>query len=174
MRGKTRRCLTVFLALTIMAPIAEAQVSYKFVRQWGSHGTGPEQFGYPAGLAINRHNLLYVVDHDNNRVQRFRLDGTFVSMLGTGGSANGGFDGPSAVAIDTTGAAVVDGKAMSWADTAIRDAAIRQLVNTNLTDKVLNRTEMIAIFKQAGKDGKVSDVEFADLTALANKADLYG
>ncbi|HMH64292.1 MAG TPA: hypothetical protein VK515_01820, partial [Rhizomicrobium sp.] len=41
----------------------------KFVKQWGSPGAGPGQFGMPHCLAMDTAGRLYVGDRDNNRIQ---------------------------------------------------------------------------------------------------------
>ncbi|CAF3385328.1 unnamed protein product [Rotaria socialis] len=37
-------------------------------------GKGANQFDVPVGLSLDRHGNLYVVDHDNARVQRFSIE----------------------------------------------------------------------------------------------------
>ncbi|CAF3425343.1 unnamed protein product [Rotaria socialis] len=37
-------------------------------------GKGVNQFNVPVGLSFDRHGNLYVVDHDNHRVQRFSIE----------------------------------------------------------------------------------------------------
>ncbi len=64
-----------------------------YKRHWGAYGnkpddnaskarilTGPgaQQFNTPHGITISNDGLVYVADRANNRVQAFRLDGTFV------------------------------------------------------------------------------------------------
>jgi hypothetical protein len=36
-------------------------------------GGQPNQFNYPSDLSFDRQNNLYVVDNDNNRVQKFNI-----------------------------------------------------------------------------------------------------
>ncbi|CAF3786614.1 unnamed protein product, partial [Rotaria socialis] len=38
------------------------------------YGAGANQFYFPYGLSFDRHGNLYVVDHDNARVQRFSIE----------------------------------------------------------------------------------------------------
>lgn len=64
-----------------------------YKRHWGAYGnrpddhvpnarllTGPgvQQFNTVHGIAISNDSLVYVADRANNRIQAFRLDGTFV------------------------------------------------------------------------------------------------
>ena len=53
-----------------------------FMRQWGSLGTAQGQFVAPYGLALSAKGEVFVSDTSatGNRVQVFRLDGTFVSQ----------------------------------------------------------------------------------------------
>lgn len=44
-----------------------------FIRLWGTFGTGPENFGLPNGLAIDKEGHLWVADAGNGRVMRFSL-----------------------------------------------------------------------------------------------------
>jgi DNA-binding beta-propeller fold protein YncE len=65
----------------------------RYKRHWGAYGNkpddaaprtrlltgpGPQQFNTPHGIAISRDGTVYVADRANNRVQAFRLDGTFI------------------------------------------------------------------------------------------------
>src|SRR4029077_1915559 len=94
--------LIVLTTIAISAPNLHAE-TYKFVRQWGTHGSGPGQLDTPTALAVDRHGHIYVTERGNNRVQRFRLDGTFVSKWGASGSGPGPFGGPEGIAVDTSG-----------------------------------------------------------------------
>jgi 6-phosphogluconolactonase (cycloisomerase 2 family) len=64
-----------------------------YKRHWGAYGNkpddkasnarqatgpGPQQFNTPHGIAISNDGVVYVSDRANNRVQSFRLDGTFL------------------------------------------------------------------------------------------------
>lgn len=46
---------------------------------------------------------IYVVDRDNNRIQKFDLDGNYVSQFGSAGSGNGQFNNPVRVHADSSG-----------------------------------------------------------------------
>ena len=65
----------------------------KFIKQWGSSGTGPGEFGMPHCLAMDSKGNLYVGDRDNNRIQIFTQDGKFLGQLTQ-------FGRPSGIAID--------------------------------------------------------------------------
>ena len=64
-----------------------------YKRHWGAYGnkpddtapntrllTGPgvQQFNTPHGVAVSHDDIVYVADRANNRIQAFRVDGTFV------------------------------------------------------------------------------------------------
>jgi hypothetical protein len=65
----------------------------KFIKQWGSSGTGPGQFGIPHCLAMDSAGRLYVGDRDSNRIQVFTQDGTFKGQFTQ-------FSRPSGIVID--------------------------------------------------------------------------
>ena len=50
----------------------------KFIKQWGSHGSGPGQFEMPHALAFDSKGRLFVADRGNNRIQIFDQDGKFL------------------------------------------------------------------------------------------------
>lgn len=52
-----------------------------FLKSWGGKGTGPGQFQVAHGIAIDAKGLLWVADRENQRLQIFRQDGTFVREL---------------------------------------------------------------------------------------------
>jgi NHL repeat len=65
----------------------------KFIKQWGSSGPGPGQFGMPHCLAMDSKGNLYVGDRDNNRIQVFTLNGKLLGQLTQ-------FGRPSGIVID--------------------------------------------------------------------------
>lgn len=65
----------------------------KWLREFGSVGTGPGQFQRPSGMAW-RDGILYVADAVNNRVHLFKDSGEVVGILGAGA------DGKSAPGLD--------------------------------------------------------------------------
>ena len=65
----------------------------KYKRHWGAYGNRPDdkapkarqtsgpgslQFNTPHGIAVSNDGIVYVSDRANNRVQTFKLDGTFI------------------------------------------------------------------------------------------------
>jgi sugar lactone lactonase YvrE len=65
----------------------------KFIKQWGSHGSGPGQFEAPHTLAMDSQGRLFVGDRGNNRVQIFDQDGKWLATWSQ-------FSRPSGVFID--------------------------------------------------------------------------
>lgn len=78
----------------------------RFVRSWGSRGSGPGQFEFwpstPDGgpnagfIAVDSHDFVYVSDAYNFRVQKFDPNGNFVMQFGEFGFENGQIDPPCA------------------------------------------------------------------------------
>ena len=50
----------------------------KFIKSWGGKGSGPGQFQVAHGVAIDPKGLLWVADRENQRIQVFDQNGTFV------------------------------------------------------------------------------------------------
>jgi DNA-binding beta-propeller fold protein YncE len=55
---------------------------------------------WPAGIALDSQENVYVTDEWLNRVSIFDKDGNFLRLWGTAGSGDGEFNGPSGIAID--------------------------------------------------------------------------
>jgi len=58
----------------------------KYLLQWGKRGKGPGEFGLPHNLVIDAQGRVYVTDRDNQRIEVFDGNGTFLTeWTGTGG-----------------------------------------------------------------------------------------
>ena len=72
---------------------------------WENDG-GTNRLGRPNQMAVDSQNNVYVVDGNNNRIQKFDPNGTFVLMWGSYGTGEGQFafrngaSHPSAIAVD--------------------------------------------------------------------------
>ncbi|OQV13536.1 RING finger protein nhl-1 [Hypsibius exemplaris] len=69
---------------------------------FGSEGHLECQFQYPYGVAVS-HNSIYVCDKDNARVQKFSLDGRFISKIGGPGVRTNSLNNPHFVCLSPTG-----------------------------------------------------------------------
>ena len=65
----------------------------KFITTWGRKGMGPGEFDVPHTLALDSRGRLFVGDRQNNRIQIFDQEGTFVAQWFQ-------FGRPSGIAID--------------------------------------------------------------------------
>lgn len=61
MRGSGWMYPIALCAAAAAATTAHSE-TYKFVRQWGVHGSGPGQLSTPSGLALDRHGHVYVTE----------------------------------------------------------------------------------------------------------------
>jgi streptogramin lyase len=52
----------------------------KLIKRWGQTGTGPGEFDQPHALAFDSKGRLFVGDRNNNRIQIFDQDGTFIDQ----------------------------------------------------------------------------------------------
>ena len=80
---------------------------YKPVLSFGGEGSSAGMFNRPCGVAVNEHNEIAVTDFDNNRVQIFSSDGTYLRSFGRRGSHGGEFNYPSGIAYLNNGNIVV-------------------------------------------------------------------
>ena len=89
-------------------PDPEVHLHRRLHHQMGRHGTGPNQFRGPAGVAVDSAGAVYVADYDpssfdNHRVKKFSSTGAFITQWGSFGSGDGQFREPTAVATDPAG-----------------------------------------------------------------------
>jgi hypothetical protein len=68
------------------ARVAKYDRNGKWIKNWGSRGTGPGQFNIVHGIAIDAQGFVYVGDEGNKRVQVFDREGTFKSQFQNVGS----------------------------------------------------------------------------------------
>jgi NHL repeat-containing protein len=103
-------------SIGILSTEASAGGHYRFAYKWGTPGSGNGQFSYPVDISIASPHHVYIVELDNNRVQKFLLanvcpKGTtqiesgvcFVTKWGSLGSGNGQFWQPTGIAEDSSG-----------------------------------------------------------------------
>jgi tripartite motif-containing protein 71 len=70
---------------------------------WGSTGSGNGQFNHPHGNEVDSQGNVYITDQDNQRVQIFSKNGTFITKWGNEGSGDGQFLKPESITIDSLG-----------------------------------------------------------------------
>lgn len=70
------------------------------VGMFGTLGTGPGEFIYPVSVTQDDKENLYICEYGraNDRCQKFRPDGTFVTQIGSYGTDDGQFQRPSGAA----------------------------------------------------------------------------
>ena len=57
--------------------------STKTITSFGSKGTEEGQLKFPMGLAIDKHDIIYVADTGNNRISVFSSNGRFLMLFGS-------------------------------------------------------------------------------------------
>jgi streptogramin lyase len=85
-----------------------ARADFQLVAKWGSRGTATGQFEIPEGIVVDSSGSVYVADQNNNRIQKFTSDGTFVlAFTGPPNPDPNHFSGPSHLALDSQGNVLV-------------------------------------------------------------------
>ena len=56
-----------------------------FIKSWGGTGTEPGKFQVAHGIAVDSKGFLWVADRENQRIQVFDQDGTFIKEMKVGG-----------------------------------------------------------------------------------------
>jgi len=72
----------------------------EFFGDFGVYGTGKGEWIWPAGIAIDSQQCLYVSDEWNQRISVFDSDGNFLEEWGENGDAPGQLDRPSGLTFD--------------------------------------------------------------------------
>ena len=80
---------------------------YKSVFSFGGKGSSAGMFDGPWGVAVNERNEITVTDRNNNRVQIFSSDGTYLRSFGSMGDQEGEFNEPTGIAYLNNGNTVV-------------------------------------------------------------------
>jgi sugar lactone lactonase YvrE len=52
-----------------------------FIKTWGGEGTAPGKFNVAHGIALDAKGLLWIADRENQRIQIFDQDGTFIKQM---------------------------------------------------------------------------------------------
>jgi YD repeat-containing protein len=80
-------------------PPAQAADVPAYAESFGSVGSGNGQLKAPGDLAVDGQGNLWVLDTNNNRVEKFNSKGQYLAQFGSTGSGNGQFKRPAAIAI---------------------------------------------------------------------------
>jgi DNA-binding beta-propeller fold protein YncE len=91
--------------------VLEMTLTGDIVKIWGNPGHEPGHFIHPlSAIADPKRGVAYIVEYGfadegeyNDRVQKFKLDGTFIKMWGSNGSEPGQLQRPSGIALDSDG-----------------------------------------------------------------------
>jgi PKD domain/Concanavalin A-like lectin/glucanases superfamily/NHL repeat len=87
--------------LTGIVSPAEAPLVYS--GQFGSGGSGADEFSHPGDVAVDGSGNLWVLDYGNDRVEEFNAAGEYLRGFGSAGSGAGELSGPDGLAIDSKG-----------------------------------------------------------------------
>lgn len=88
----------VFVTDTHNWRIQKFDAQGRFVTQWGSRGSGNNQFNYSKGIAVSwQTGDVAVADTDGNAIKLFDNNGTFLCSIDKFGSEPGQFMGPLSV-----------------------------------------------------------------------------
>jgi len=72
----------------------------ELVSEFSKPGDGPGELIWPAGMALDSQERLYIIDEWLNRVSSFDKEDNFLSLWGKPGQGDGEFNCPSGLAID--------------------------------------------------------------------------
>lgn len=74
-----------------------------YLAEFGSYGNGDGELDYPSGITIDSAGFIYIVDANNNRIQKFDSNGNYLSQFGGYGNGDGQLDYPTDIVIDSSG-----------------------------------------------------------------------
>ncbi len=89
-----------------LGPLRKFSSTGASLGQWGTTGTGPGQFLWLDGVAVDGLGHVYTAENVNNRVQKFTTSGTYITQWGYLGSGDGQFDNPVRLATSPDGSLV--------------------------------------------------------------------
>ena len=93
---------------TTYGNVVDLYLQPTFVTSYGLNGSQEGQFKRPMGVAVTIDGAyFYVVDMNNNRIQKFTSDGTFDLQFGSLGSENGQFTAPRGIVVSPDGSVFV-------------------------------------------------------------------
>ena len=103
----------------------------EILSEWGSSGGGDGQFFFFRQIAVDIDEDIYVVDHNNHRVQKFDVSGNFITKWGLNGVNNGEFENPWGIAVSDNNVLVSDINGIQVFD--LSGGFIRKIAIPNVT-----------------------------------------
>ena len=90
--------------MAFLPNFALSEENYRFERMWPTLQQ-PWYFSEPKDIAVDRSGNIYIVDSGYFRVQKFTVDGKFITNWGSKGSSDGQFgggnwSGPDGIAVN--------------------------------------------------------------------------
>ncbi len=98
---------TIAVVDHVATPVQLFDRAGNFLRGWGAHEMGAENFSLPAGVAIDAKGRVVVVDALRHEIKLFQQDGKFIGRYGAMGDGPGNVTYPSDVGVDAAGRLVV-------------------------------------------------------------------
>ena len=95
-------------ALKVDASDPESAGTVSYGSAFGAAGAGNGQFSHPSDVASDAAGNLWVVDEQNNRIEKFNEKGEFLAKYGSTGTGNGQFSRPTQIAIANGNVFVTD------------------------------------------------------------------
>jgi len=94
-------------AKIVKITIGEVPGDEEHILDIGRYGDADGEFIWPAGIALDSNENIYVTDEWMNRVSVFDSEGNFLKHWGEGGQNDGQFNHPAGIDIDTEDNAIV-------------------------------------------------------------------
>ena len=93
---------SLYVVDTLRHHLAVLDLEGRLKNTIGRRGTGPGEFNYPTGIAINQ-GKLHVVDAMNFRIQTLSAGGRWLSSFGRLGNRGGTLNRPKGIGVDSDG-----------------------------------------------------------------------
>ena len=90
-----------YSAKVLRLSIGDIQDDEELSNELGSYGEAIGEFIWPAGVAVDSHDNVFVTDEWLNRVTVFSPDGQFLRTFGTSGTGEVQFNRPSGITVDS-------------------------------------------------------------------------
>jgi DNA-binding beta-propeller fold protein YncE len=80
---------------------------WKFIKQWGGHGSEPGELCRPQGMTFDKDDHLWVADACNHRIQVFDTEGKLLKIWGEEGRKSGQLHYPYGIVVADDGAVYI-------------------------------------------------------------------